>query len=222
MSSGNWGTTSITTEKKGWTSHQNSSACFRGPAKPYSFRIARSGKNNTLASDPLITTLPPSPRPGASFWIPGEPALEEVVGWCDQWVSLLIIWCYVFGWWRWQLWKKDLILMAMVMVGVDKDESWGRVKILMGFIQKVGLILMIDMYARRLSVNHYCPQSVMTTLDLGLPWPEPTPCILSTIAFPSTTLPKTQCLPSSQGQSTKVMKNWDPLVLGPALAMDRR
>jgi len=32
--------------------------------------------------------------------------------------------------------------------------------------------------------------------------------------------PKMACLPSSQGVAAKVMKNWLPLVLGPALAMD--
>ena len=38
---------------------------------------------------------------------------------------------------------------------------------------------------------------------------------------PMTTLPKTVCLPSNQEVSVWVMKNWDPLVPGPALAMDR-
>jgi hypothetical protein len=28
------------------------------------------------------------------------------------------------------------------------------------------------------------------------------------------------CLPSSQGVGTVVMKNWEPLVLGPALAIE--
>ena len=35
------------------------------------------------------------------------------------------------------------------------------------------------------------------------------------------TLPKTQCLPSSQSVLTVHRKNCEPLVLGPALAMDR-
>ncbi|KAH0463640.1 hypothetical protein IEQ34_008222 [Dendrobium chrysotoxum] len=38
---------------------------------------------------------------------------------------------------------------------------------------------------------------------------------------PSTTCPKTTCFPSSQDVFSVHMKNWDPLVLGPALAMDR-
>ena len=38
---------------------------------------------------------------------------------------------------------------------------------------------------------------------------------------PSTTSPKTTCLPSSHEVTTVVMKNWDPLVLGPALADER-
>ena len=39
--------------------------------------------------------------------------------------------------------------------------------------------------------------------------------------MPSTTLPKTQCLPSSQGVTTVVMKNCEPFVFGPAFAIDR-
>lgn len=39
--------------------------------------------------------------------------------------------------------------------------------------------------------------------------------------IPSITLPKTTCFPSSQGVGAVVMKNWDPLVLGPALAIER-
>src|SRR5690606_20249412 len=47
------------------------------------------------------------------------------------------------------------------------------------------------------------------------------PCsTLSTASMPSTTLPNTVCLPSSQGVATWVMKNWPPLVFGPALPMD--
>ncbi len=42
-----------------------------------------------------------------------------------------------------------------------------------------------------------------------------------TTSIPSFTLPNTACLPSSQGVAARVMKNWDPPVLGPALAMDR-
>jgi hypothetical protein len=34
-------------------------------------------------------------------------------------------------------------------------------------------------------------------------------------------LGRAPCLPSSQGVGPVVMKNWDPLVLGPALAMER-
>ena len=35
------------------------------------------------------------------------------------------------------------------------------------------------------------------------------------------TLPKTTCLPSSQGVATVVMINWELWVLGPALAIDK-
>src|SRR5690606_6499183 len=47
------------------------------------------------------------------------------------------------------------------------------------------------------------------------------PCFTaSTTSMPSVTLPNTVCLPSSQSVFTWVMKNWLPLVLGPALAME--
>ncbi|KAH9517535.1 hypothetical protein DERF_008205 [Dermatophagoides farinae] len=41
-----------------------------------------------------------------------------------------------------------------------------------------------------------------------------------TTSMPLVTRPNTVCLPSSQGVAMTVMKNWDPFVLGPALAMD--
>lgn len=40
--------------------------------------------------------------------------------------------------------------------------------------------------------------------------------IFFTTSMPSTTRPKTTCLPSRNGVGTVVMKNWEPLVLGPA------
>src|ERR1039458_7842708 len=45
--------------------------------------------------------------------------------------------------------------------------------------------------------------------------------IFSTTSYPSVTSPKTLCLLSSQGVAASVMKNWLPLVFGPALAIDR-
>ena len=60
--------------------------------------------------------------------------------------------------------------------------------------------------------------------DLGLdgrsPGPVSVASIASTVSIPETTLPKTVCLPSSHEASSIVtMKNWEPLVLGPALAI---
>jgi len=66
------------------------------------------------------------------------------------------------------------------------------------------------------------PQSAMTTgCEVG-PLAEPTASIDLTTSIPLVTLPNTQCLPSRCGVGTVVMKNWLPLVLGPALAMDKR
>lgn len=38
---------------------------------------------------------------------------------------------------------------------------------------------------------------------------------------PWMSFPKTTWAPSNQGQGTKVKKNWEPLVFGPALAIDK-
>ena len=44
----------------------------------------------------------------------------------------------------------------------------------------------------------------------------------STTSLPSMTSPKMVCLPVSHGVGTVVMKNWEPFVPGPALAMASR
>ena len=61
----------------------------------------------------------------------------------------------------------------------------------------------------------------MMIFALGFPSAEPKPSIFDTSGIPSTTSPKTTCLPSSQPHLTVVMKNCEPLVSGPALAMER-
>ena len=59
------------------------------------------------------------------------------------------------------------------------------------------------------------PSSVTVTLTIL------SPCLIaSTTSWPSITWPKTECLPSSQGVATCVMKNCEPLVFGPALAIE--
>ena len=45
--------------------------------------------------------------------------------------------------------------------------------------------------------------------------------MVCTTSMPLTTRPNTVCLLSSQGVGTTVTKNWDPLVLGPELAIDK-
>lgn len=53
--------------------------------------------------------------------------------------------------------------------------------------------------------------------------PCPLPCASMALitSMPSLTQPKTTCLPSSHSVLTVQMKNCEPLVLGPALAMER-
>ena len=65
------------------------------------------------------------------------------------------------------------------------------------------------------------PQSAMTTGLAVLPDWEPTASIFFTTSMPSTTAPNTTCLPSNHWVFTVHKKNWDPLVLGPALAIDK-
>jgi hypothetical protein len=82
------------------------------------------------------------------------------------------------------------------------------------------------------------PHLAITTLTLGLPDSEPFPSTYVIISIPLTTSPattqsvaskkkrtgspKTTCFPSSQLVWAVVMKNWEPLVLGPELAIESR
>merc|ERR1711962_1313097 len=65
------------------------------------------------------------------------------------------------------------------------------------------------------------PQSAIHTLAEVLPFLLPSFSIFLTTSIPSTTCPKTTWAPSSHDVTAVQMKNWLPLVLGPALAMDR-
>lgn len=65
------------------------------------------------------------------------------------------------------------------------------------------------------------PQSVMTIFLEGFPLLEPKLSIFFTTSIPSFTCPNTTCFPSSQSVFAVQMKNWDPFVLGPALAIER-
>ena len=66
------------------------------------------------------------------------------------------------------------------------------------------------------------PQSAMTTRWLVVPALDPTRSTAFTTSRPSTTRPKTTCLPSRYGVGAVQMKNCEPLVCGPALAIDRQ
>merc|ERR1711920_491363 len=65
------------------------------------------------------------------------------------------------------------------------------------------------------------PQSATTTGLAVLPDWEPTASISFTTSMPSTTEPKTTCLPSSHAVFTVHKKNCEPFVFGPAFAMER-
>lgn len=69
-------------------------------------------------------------------------------------------------------------------------------------------------------IDHKTPESTTTTVFEVFPLLLPTASRSLRRPSPSTGLPKTTCFPSSHGQSTKVRKNCDPLVFGPALAIE--
>merc|ERR1712127_38410 len=64
------------------------------------------------------------------------------------------------------------------------------------------------------------PEAATTIFLLVLPEVVPYDSICLTTSMPSTTPPNTTCLPSSHGHGTVVKKNCDPLVPGPALAIE--
>jgi hypothetical protein len=67
-------------------------------------------------------------------------------------------------------------------------------------------------------LGHISPHWAMITSRLGLSRSEAPVRVFSILratSMPSTTLPKTTCLLFRKGVATVVMKNWQPLVLGP-------
>lgn len=71
----------------------------------------------------------------------------------------------------------------------------------------------------RQAPGHISPHKATTTSKLGTSRPRYPVLVFSifrTTSMPSTTLPKTTCLLSRKGVGTVVMKNWEPLPLGPA------
>merc|ERR1719272_1198044 len=65
------------------------------------------------------------------------------------------------------------------------------------------------------------PESLMTTSLEVEPDCDPTFSTAFTTSIPSEIRPKTTCLPSSHDVLMVQMKNCEPLVFGPALAMER-
>ena len=65
------------------------------------------------------------------------------------------------------------------------------------------------------------PQSPMMMSPEVSPPREPQASTALMTLYPSRTCPKTVCLPFRNGVATVHRKNCEPLVLGPALAMDR-
>merc|ERR1719421_1521279 len=66
------------------------------------------------------------------------------------------------------------------------------------------------------------PQSAMTTGFEVAPLCDPTFSIALTVSYPSTHVPNTTCLPSRCGVWPVQTKNCEPLVFGPALAIDKQ
>jgi len=71
-------------------------------------------------------------------------------------------------------------------------------------------------------LSQMVPDAAIFTVLEVFPDEEPSFSTAWTTSYPSTTSPKTTCFPSNQEVVTVVMKNWEPLVCAPALAMERR
>lgn len=71
------------------------------------------------------------------------------------------------------------------------------------------------------SAEGYALKTTTSETGLSVPTPVGTLPSLCTVDMPSLTRPKIVCLPSNQGVGASEIKNCDPLVLGPALAMER-
>jgi len=69
---------------------------------------------------------------------------------------------------------------------------------------------------------HNVPHFTILAVFLGFPSFVEIALSSVTTSGPLTTSPNTTCLLSSHGHGTKVMKNWDPFVSFPALAIDNR
>ena len=64
--------------------------------------------------------------------------------------------------------------------------------------------------------------TLATNTHIGIPLSEPYISRVFRTFMPFFTSPNTTWCPSSQGQGTVVIKNWEPLVLGPQFAIDNR
>ena len=72
------------------------------------------------------------------------------------------------------------------------------------------------------SNDYISPHCAITTSRFGMSlprYPVLVFSILRTISMPSMTFPNTTCFPSRKGVGTVVMKNWEPLVSGPAFCV---
>lgn len=73
---------------------------------------------------------------------------------------------------------------------------------------------------KQIQTPYISPHMEMETSWTGFSSRVRTFSILRTTSMPSTTLPKTTCLPFRCGAGAVRMKNWQPLVLGPEFCCD--
>ena len=80
----------------------------------------------------------------------------------------------------------------------------------------------VSMRARGVRGHGSTPERTMRTVWIGLsPRPVGARSTARTTSMPSMTFPNATWRPLSQGVGAVVMKNCDPFVFGPALAMDK-
>jgi hypothetical protein len=88
------------------------------------------------------------------------------------------------------------------------------------FKKFINLYIYINIIYINIQFHAITPHSFMITDFFGLPYEVPQYSIKFNVAIPSLTSPNTVCFPSNHGVGMVVIKNYDPFVLGPALAIE--
>ena len=113
-------------------------------------------------------------------------------------------------------WRTNHGFFSFALTNHVRRQTQYIVKELLPSFSPLNLLLFIKVFDQGTS----SPQLAMVTFSVGFPDFVPNFSIFWTTEIPEITFPKTTCFPSSQSVFSVVMKNWEPFVPGPELAMD--